>query len=871
MKFLSSVRQLPCIWSCNARSILPKIDEVRATLANKSLSIDIFCCCETWLHQNIDDQLIQVPGFSVFRSDRKDRIGGGCAVWMRDNIPCVEITVTPPFELECLFLLLSHARIVLITMYIPPLLATKENQAISDFIINEVDKILRTNVELDIVLCGDLNRFDLAILYGNLNLVNCNKKPTYGGAELDFILLSESISELYGIEITAPLDISCVPHSSLLATPRFPPSGEFSSGITRKVYDLRTSHVNDFLLRLCRVDWSFIFDHQSSLDDKCMGFQRILTSAADECIPASFVKFTPNDKPLITPVVKSLINARWTAFRSGNFTVFKHLKEKVREEIRKAKVGWTKRVAMKNLWGAVSTSLGTREKNPIDDFMQGFESIEQATDHISKALSSHFQAKEPYLIPCQVDEWSVQIDRFVVMRLLKSLKTKKASFDIPNRLYKEAAPFISEVLAHLFTLSVKERYVPVIWKIAAVTPIPKIRKPTVNDLRPISILSTPAKLLERIILQSTKNTFAMHMEDRQFGFRLGSSTLCALLCLDDCVTKYLDDNTTSGVAIVSYDLSKAFDKLPHNRILERLVDLDFPNGFIEWVASYLDGRQQYVRYGEHCSECVDVTSGVPQGSILGPLLFVTTISNYISNSTCHVVKYADDTTLCFPLHKNDIDASLNNIILEHKRIMEWSEHVGLPINASKSKCLTIRKSKDCPLPYLPDVCSVNKLRILGFTFNSKWNHDDQVSKVVTLASRRLYALRVLKPTLTKHQMIEVFNSLVRSHFEYCAPLLLGMSSANKNKLERVQKRFHRLICGKACSEPCLTSPNERRKLLSLRFLQKALKSGHVLHHHLPHRLKSGRFRLPPRRTTQRSQSFFPLICEMFNSDRSTTK
>ena len=196
--------------------------------------------------------------------------------------------------------------------------------------------------------------------------------------------------------------------------------------------------------------------------------------------------------------------------------------------------------------------------------------------------------------------------------------------------------------------------------------------------------------------------------------------------------------------------------------------------------------------------------------------------------------------------------------------MEWSMNIGLPINTAKSKCLTIKKSSNCPQPDIPQVPVVESLRVLGVIFNSKWNLNDHINKTVSTASKRLYALRVLKPSLSTTQMILVYNSLVRSYLEYCAPLLLGLSETNKLKLEKLQKRFHRIICGKHCEQPCLTQLDERRRLLSLKFLQKVMSTDHVLYPLLPHRLISGRFRLPSRRTTRRSRSFFPLACEQFN-------
>ena len=204
------------------------------------------------------------------------------------------------------------------------------------------------------------------------------------------------------------------------------------------------------------------------------------------------------------------------------------------------------------------------------------------------------------------------------------------------RMYCTKKPLMS--LNYLFWLSISQRYVPLNWKIGAVTPLPKIKNPSANDLRPISMLPTPMKLLETMVLQGSRKHFVEAFDKEQFRFRFGSSTTCTLVFLEECVSRYLDDNSTLGVAIVSYDLSKAFDKIPHDVILQRLVDLSFPHGLIQWISSYLRCRQQFVQVGVHRSTLQNITSGVPQESILGPFLFVATVGSYSSNSDSHVIK-----------------------------------------------------------------------------------------------------------------------------------------------------------------------------------------------------------------------------------------
>ena len=272
--------------------------------------------------------------------------------------------------------------------------------------------------------------------------------------------------------------------------------------------------------------------------------------------------------------------------------------------------------------------------------------------------------------------------------------------DLTISLLKHTAASIAPAITALFNLSLKLGQVPHCWKNSRIVPIPK--SPAANspdNFRPISLLSILSKALERHIfhLITAELDKTCPLSNTQWGFRTGRSTISALLAT---INHWLElREAGKDICAVFFDYRKAFDTVPHRPLLEKLTSLNVNNFLIQWIADYLTSRTQQVVVEGETSEVVKVLSGVPQGSVLGPLLFLIYIDEVGSiqmSVETERVMFADDLLLYKPIAKSsdyiDVQTDVNCI-------KEWSTANHLTLNPSKCKYMIISWK---PLPTSPE-------------------------------------------------------------------------------------------------------------------------------------------------------------------------
>ena len=788
-------------------------------------------------------------------------------VYTRLNLTSLD--VTPPSthaSTEQVWVKLS-SNILLIGLYVPPNLSAPLLNAIKEEIVDNADTMLEKQTNIKIILGGDLNQLSTASLERDLRVKNLVDLPTRSSSTLDKVLVDVELVESYFPPIIAP-NLGNSDHHVVLLNSR---ETMITVPTIHRVYDYRESNLNEFLKIISDYPWHQFYMSSLGVNEKCELFTEILKNAMS-CIPYDSVPMSPKDKPWITPVIKILINKRYEAFRQKRYDLYQHYKRKVKEAIERSKHSWISSTATnpRGLWKVVDSITNKRRAGQMDRLISSLGSPEKAAEEINSQFAKSF-VKTINLVnlePCENEiKWTINITISDVFCALCKLNVKKAtgSDGIPPRLLKLAAPIIAAPLAHLFCLSISTETFPAQWKIADVVPVPKKSNPRIDDLRPISKLPVCSKILEKLVLDSVKPLIIALYGENQFGFRPNTSTLHAHISIQEFITTKLDDPLVIDILMISFDMSKAFDKLDHPCLMKTLHNSNLPKNFIDWCQSYLSFRRQRVVLNSSTkSKFVPVTSGVPQGSVLAPFLFAAHMGSLSPlSSHAHMIKYADDVVTLLPLtKKSDVHDILHS---EISHMEKWCSQHGLVLNLQKTQILDIMRQTSITHAHsIPTPCS--EVKILGITYESRLKWNSEIAKRCKKASQRLYVLRQLKPSMTKADLIVLYNGFIRSTLEYCCPILIGLTRLNSNLLEKVQRRAHKIICGSSCPCDSFESLGDRRTNQALKCFLAMGDKTHVLHHLHPQLLSSGkRFSFPVCRTSRRANSFIPLCIALLQN------
>lgn len=810
----------------NAQSIPAHYTDLLDSFGSQTSSVvHAILVSESWLKPSLPTTAYSLPGFVLIRNDRTDKRGGGVAIYIRSEFTYKVIASSPSSysaSAEYLFIEVQskRAKALLGVIYCPPSVNyfSSLESLLEAHCSDYAHHIIMGDLNTDL-LKSTSNSNHLLDIVKSVNLSILPSGPTHHNPDasdslLDLIFTSSRDHVILHGQLPAP---GFSRHDAIYLSYKLRPPK-----LRPKIVMMRCLANIDNLALLedaAKLDFSDVYT-ASTVDDKVACLNAEILALFDKHAPLKAVRMKRQPAPWITRGVRMAMSRRDKAFRkfkrdrcAENWSSYKIARNKCNKMVRAAKRSYIleniSNSSSANIWKFLHSlgfgKMSTETKKPsftADDFNRHFISVPflNSVDKscaISEVTSMALSLSDSFTFsPVTVEE---------VRKVLLSIKSGAVGYDgVSRAMILPVLQFLLPVIAHVINFSLSTGVFPSVWRKALVTPIPKIASPCeLKEYRPISILPFLSKVLEAIVHKQISTFINGNnlLSPFQSGFRPGHSTTTALLKVTEDIRGSMEGKMVTILVLI--DFSNAFNMVDHDILLSLLARMRFSSTAQEWFSSYLRDRQQAVKLDGVQSSWCNLSSGVPQGGILSPILFSIFINSLTRLLGCSYHLYADDLQIYTHADVTDISSAVNAINSDLLSVSNWSRRFGIKINPGKCQAIIVgspRQMAKVNVDSVPPVtfegqiiayCS--SVKDLGIYIDSTLSWRTQVAEVcraVTASLSLLNRHRHFLPTETKAYLIQALIFPIIDYGDVC---YLDLSEALLDKLDRLINHAVRFV------------------------------------------------------------------------------